>query len=432
MGIGCACDALYGLVFLQCGAPLDPEQPPGSLPEPEQVAAPPILKAPPQGETFATGHWEGDEWRRTAPEAPTTVMRQGKEMTLDAFYSYAYSNLPTGERRPWAERVALLKRAIAADPYSQRAYSARELLASKDDNGESIYDKVLLFERLEPLLEYHPDSPNLLKQLLMHGSRIYPELAIHYGEEALKYVDMYRMNSPYGAYPKSIHTFLGFTYQRVGDYSSALAHHQKALDLALAYPERRRGLFSPLEYYQEIVDDILSGKPHQGPLASKKKRAPVAAPVSSASVSVPQKLPSVEPRDPLFDGGADADDDVPGASPSDGVDPRAVARQQAQKMSEHARQKTQAEQKRFENFVKQLHQIATIKTEADFEKFLTQELVKQLRTPNTAQDKKPPVSADRLRRASHIFRKAKTPAEGMKKLREVDPDFANTLQRVCR
>ncbi len=412
--------------FYNVGPPLDTEQPPGSLPKPEQVAAPPILKAPPQGETFATGHWEGDQWQRTVPEAPATVMHDGKAMPLDKFYSYAYRV----RSKNWAEGVALLNRAIAADPYSKSAYYTRRGIAMRDENGEWIYNDAVLFDRLQPLLAYHPDSPGLLGELLGAGMHIYPEAAIHYGTEALKYVDMYRMNSGYGAYPERIHHYLGFAYQNIGDYSKALEHHRQSLKLIESYPDRA---YMQPDTPRNSINRILSGKPGFGPLAQKVRSKavgglPVAPSVGSASVSVPRELPSVEPGDPLFDGGADADDDVPGASPSDGVDPRAVARQQAQKMSEHTRQKTQAEQKRFENFVKQLHQIATIKTEADFEKYLTQELVKQLEgsKPAAAPVKRP--SAERMRRASQIFRNAKTPAEGMKKLREVDPDFANTLR----
>ena len=101
--------------FYNVGPPLDTEQPPGSLPKPEQVAAPPILKAPPQGETFATGHWEGDQWQRTVPEAPATVMHDGKAMTLDELYKSAHQ-WSTG----WAERVAILNRVIGKPPIQKR------------------------------------------------------------------------------------------------------------------------------------------------------------------------------------------------------------------------------------------------------------------------------------------------------------------------
>ncbi len=409
---------------------LDPEQTAEGPAGTEQVDVQPTLKAPPPGETFATGHWEGDEWRRTAPPEPATVMHEGKAMTLAELYRSAHLGT-----KPWAEKVPIFNRIIAEAPYSEEAYYARRDLAEHDENGETIWDDAVLFERLQPLVAYHPNYPRLLKLLLQKGWDIYPEAAIHYGKEALKYVDMYPIGRGHGAFPEDIHDNLGDAYQQIGDYSSALAHHQKALELIRAYPGRTRTL-DYAELVQRSIDAILSGNPHHGPLAQEEDSedvdsVPVVDPVGSEAVSAPRPLPSIEPGAPLSDVLED-EDDVSGESPNDGVDPRAVARQQAQQRYEQVKQKAQQEQQRFESFMKQLHQIATIKTEADFEKFLMQELVNQLRAPDTAQDKKPSVSADRMRRAAQIFRKSKTPAEGMKALQEVDPDLANTLHRLCR
>ena len=187
-----------------------------------------------------------------------------------------------------------------------------------------------------------------------------------------------------------------------------------------------------------MIDDILSGNPPLGPLSQKDRSVvsglPVAAPVASESVSASPALPVLEPGDIFSDVRDDGDDAVVSdESPNADVAARNSARQQAQQRYEQAVQMSQEEQKRFESFVQQLHQLATIQTEADFEKFLMQELVKQLRGKDTASgDQKPAVSADRMRRASSIFRKAQTPAEGLKKLREVDPDLANTLHQVRR
>ncbi len=61
-----------------------------------------------------------------------------------------------------------------------------------------------------------------------------------------------------------------------------------------------------------------------------------------------------------------------------------------------------------------------------------QEHVKQLEGSKPAVAPGPRPSAERMRRAAQIFRNAKTPAEGMKKLQKVDPDLANTLQRGRR
>ncbi len=327
--------------------------------------------------------------------------------------------------------VALLNRAIAADPYSQQTYYARRLLAVRDENGEWIHNDAVLFDQLQPLLAYHPDSPGLLGELLGAGMHIYPEAAIHYGTEALKYVDMYRMNSYYGAYPEQIHYYLGHAHQNLGDYSKALAHYRQSLKLIEAYPDR--SYTQPDPGYS--INRILAGKPSFGPLAQKNRgvagdSVPVQPDVAAESGPAPQKLPKIQPGDPLSDGIADEDKDgnVSDASKNGGVTSRAVARQRAQQRYEHAQKMAQQEKQQFENFVQQLHQVATIKTEADVQKFLTQELVKKLITPG----QKPPVSAKRMQQAAHIFRNAKTPKEALKKLREVDPDFANTLQQRHR
>ena len=315
-------------------------------------------------------------------------------------------------------------------PYSEKAYYARIHLAERDENGEWIHDRALRFERLEPLVAYHPNYPDLLEELVMFGGDIYPELAIHYGLEALKYVDMYPMDSGHGAYPENIHNWLGDAYQYLGDYSAALAHYRESLRLVEAYPYR--GAYLRPETPRFMMNRILAGKPHLGPLAQRGRAAdvdglPVRAPVEAEPVSEPQNLPSIQPGDPLSERPAD-DADLAQPSKNEDVAKRKLAQQQAQKMMEQAQKRTQQEKQRFETFVKQLHRMASIKTEADFEKFLTQELVKQLEGSKPAAAPGPRPSAERMRRAAQIFRNAKTPAEGMKKLQEVDPDFANTLR----
>ena len=402
---------------------------------PEQVDAGPILKAPPLGETFMTGYWDGDKWHRTAPPEPATVMYEGEAIAFEEFSRFAHRD-GRGNQRPWGETVAILNLLIAAAPYSDKAYHARMTLARHDENGEWIWGGSELFDRLQPLVAYYPDRPALLGYLLQSGNDIYPEAAIHYGTEALKYVDMYPINSGYGAYPEQIHYSLGYAYQKIGDYSKALEHYRQTVELLNAYPGRY-SITGLKVLAAGTIDAILSGNPPHGPLSQKDRSVvsglPVAAPVASESVSASPALPVIQPGAPLLDV-REGDDDavVSDESPNADVAARNSARQQAQQRYEQAVQMSQAEQKRFESFVQQLHQVATIKTEADFEKFLMQELVKQLRRSDTTSSQNPAVSADRMRRASSIFRKAQTPAEGLKKLREVDPDLANTLHRVRR
>lgn len=388
--------------------------------ETEQSAVQPRVKMPPQGESIATGHWEGDVWKRTVPPEPETVTHEGKTMTLRELLRAAY-----GSTDSWEERVAILNRVIAEAPYSDEAYWARDHLA-KYKNGERIWDDALLFERLQPMLAYHPDESGLLYDLLVIGSDVNPESAIHYGKEILKY--------PEGGYRTHYH--LAYPYQLIGDYSSALYHYKRSVELMRADPDRSARME---QIATEHIELILAGTPAFGPLARKERPGADAAGVAvseSASVgseSVPRAVPLDGSRVvPFFD--ADDADDLPMDSQQRGVDPRDLAKRAASERFQQVQQRAEQAQQRFDTFVKQLHQIATIKTEGDFEKFLTQELTKRLKgtKPSSEASKRPSVSADRMRRASQIFRDAQDPAEGLKKLREVDPDLAETLRRDPR
>ena len=390
--------------------------------EPEHLAVQTRVKMPPQGESIATGHWEGDVWKRTVPPDAETLMHEGKTMTLWELLRAAH-----GSTDSWEEKVAILTRVIAEAPYSEEAYLARTHLA-KYENGERIWDDALIFERLQQMLAFHPDEPRLLIELLMYGNDVNPEAAIHYGKELLKYhgegyVTHYRL-----AYP----------YQLIGDYSSAVYHYKRCLELMRADPDSE----SEARMEQIATEDlelILSGNPRHGPLARKDRQVANALPVAvseSASVeseSVPRAVPLDGSRAvPFLD--ADDDDDLPMDSQPRDVDPRDLAKRAAAERYQQVQQRAEQAQQRFNTFVKQLHQIATIKTEGDFEKFLTQELTKRLNSTKSSSQAstRPSVSADRMRRASQIFRKAQNPAEGLKKLREVDPDLAETLRRDPR
>lgn len=396
-------------------------------PEPEQSEAFFKLKAPPLGETFATGYWAGDTWLRTVPPEPETVMYEGEPTPL-------WDLLSMSGPDKYEDR---LRRIIAEAPYSEAAFSARLHFVYYDENGNRFpYDNALTYDRLLPLLEYHPDSPRLLHDLLMTGRRLYPEAAIHYGTEALKYVDRYRMDSNYGKYPEWIHNFLGHAYQEVGDYSKALTHYQKTLALLQAYPGRMGNLGLDPERVENRINRILLGNPLIGPLSKKRRSGTlgvdsVASPAASQSDSLEQEQPRIRPGDPLYDDEADAE--VFSEDPrSGGVDPRVLAKQQAEQFIQQAARRQREADQRFDTFVRDLHQMATIKTDGDFEAFLMEKMLKRL--DGTRTDSEPntggAVSADRMRRASQIFRKSRTPAEGFKALQEADPDLAKTLQRI--
>ena len=156
------------------------------------------------------------------------------------------------------------------------------------------------------------------------------------------------------------------------------------------------------------------------------------------SVPALQAVPRIESGLPLSDVRREPPADVSEDRQSTSLQARDSARRQAVEQQQRAAQQheqavrrhEQAAQ-RFDTFVQELHQVATVKTDGDFEKFLTQKLVKRLQgtKSDTQTDTGPSVSADRMRRASQIFRRAASPAAGLKELRKVDPDLAKTLEQ---
>lgn len=229
-------------------------------------------RLPPLGENDATGHWKGDVWVRTVPPDPATLMHEGKAMTLREL-------LRAARDKSWKERVAILNRIIAEAPYSQSAFYARYTLVTNDENGKRIWDRATLFERLQPLFNYHPDSTRLLRYLLMYGIDIDPEAAIYYGTEALKYLDRYGVGvGSESDYSPEIHHYLGRAYHRVGDNSSAVSHYKQSLELFWEHPDRNRTGLNPV-HTQSVIDAIVSGNPIPG------LRAPEAAPEAGSVVS---------------------------------------------------------------------------------------------------------------------------------------------------
>ena len=144
--------------------------------------------------------------------------------------------------------MPILKQIIAEAPNSEYAYYARHDLAIYDENGKYIQECSLLFKRLEPLLKFHPDCPDLLCDLVRYGGDADPEAAIRYGKKALGYVDRYNKDSRYNAHPVRIHKYLGYIYHYSHNfdystaleyYNQALEHYNQAVNLLKAMPERR-------------------------------------------------------------------------------------------------------------------------------------------------------------------------------------------------
>ena len=194
----------------------------------------------------------------TKPSVPETITYKGETFTLQEFYTSAFDY-----NKDWEERLPRVRHLIAEAPNSINAYYARYSLATHDENGKSIYDNVVLFERLKPMLKYHPKSSGLLHDLLRYGMDIDPEAAIRYGKKALKYVDVGAKHTHYNADPARIHHYLALAYQIVGDYDAALEHFRKAKKLYLANI-RTRGYSNYFDFVKQHIKAIEEGKPIDG------------------------------------------------------------------------------------------------------------------------------------------------------------------------
>ncbi len=371
-----------------------------------------VLKPPPDGETYATGHWHGDEWHRTVPPEPEAVSVDGE------MWTYADLERKIMHGPPEDRRKANL-RLIEAYPYSELALEARYDFTKYDKNNKRIpWGSRNELPQYKEMLKYHPDSPRLLQDLAQLTQADSPEESIVYAKEALKYVDLYASNSWYGLWtePEEIHTNLGMAYQRVGDYDSALVHLKAAQTLVNANPGR----------YWENDDTIVAH------IEAIERGFPVYGPPSEVeafdeSLSDPFNLPLL-PDFPV-DTSPDADVDgafdpqampvdtvsAPGGSPAADA-PRAVAAQQMRDAF------VQRQQQEFEDFLQWMETIENAKSPADLEDFLMREMAKQLRGES------PDFSSDRLIRAFETMqRHGKTDA--IPHLQKIDPDLAKAMSK---
>lgn len=218
-----------------------------------------LLKKPPPGETYTTGHWEGDEWRRTVPPDPEKILIDGVWKTYEDMEKRDSSLVRSSERDVYR------KHAIENYPYSELALNGRLDRAERDENNKWIWDKEILVPRYKAMLKWHSDSPRLLKKLAALLEEDTPAEAIKYGEEALKYTHLYPANTynGYMVYPEDIHSTLGIAYQRVGDYKSALRHLKAAVKLMEANPDR--AFWNNVDTYKEHIKRIKAGNPLYGP-----------------------------------------------------------------------------------------------------------------------------------------------------------------------
>lgn len=399
--------------------------------QPERALMPQAtLRSPPKGETYTTGHYNGDQWHRTVPPEPETITYNGETLTYDQLLKKAIFGNGNSDDQPEFE-----KRLLEAFPYSQGALRVRY-----HHYGGT---QEVRISQLKEMLKYHSDAPRVYKDLLDLTQEKYPEEAIEYGKAALKYIDVYPRNSTYMSrvYLEKIHGRLGFAYQRIGDYKTALEHLKKADQIQKANPQRINYYTDGL--YASHIRSINKGTPTYGPLKIKRNRQKPEMDVGRLDSPGPGKTsteltdpPPIQTDNPLYRKGD------PPSVPQTQASPRDLAKKEAQaqfmkqaqaQFMKQAQERYKQDRQKFNTFVQELHQMATIKTEGDFEKFLTQKLVKRLQgnpKSNTQTDTGPSISADRMRRASQIFRRAQSPAAGLKELQKVDPDLAKTLQQV--
>ena len=232
--------------------------------------APELLRKPPPGETYTTGHWDGDEWHRTVPPDPETIYIDGKKEGLDygekggGYLTYAELE-EKADTRSMPDLRVYGKYAIEHYPYSELAFKERRLRAKRDENGKRIWDSDILVSRYKEMLKWHSDAPNLLRDLagVLYDNENYTEV-IKYGEEALKYMHLYPVESgsAYGTWPEDIHVYLGLAYQEVGDYDAALVHLKAAVKAIEAHPETTTWR---VDTFKDYIKHIKAGRPLKGP-----------------------------------------------------------------------------------------------------------------------------------------------------------------------
>ncbi len=337
----------------------------------QQVRKSNAVKRPPSGETYGTGHWEGEEWHRTAPPEPDEISVDGEMLT--------YADLRMKLKVSYGEdRRKVYQHLIEAYPYSELALQGRWSLA-----GDVWPDKSLLLPRYKEMLKYHPDSPRVLQKLAQLTEVDAPEESIFYATEGLKYVDLYPSDSTYGRWtePEEFHANLGMAYQRVGDYESALVHLKKTRALIYANPGRRweKDYADVFGNYIKAIED---GNPIYGPPSEVEPFE-----VYDESLLDPFNLPPVS--DVSEDESPAVDADVWGRPRAMSADPvldpgRAAAAQRARDLGRAAAAQqageafVQRQQQEFDAFVRWMEQVEHAKSPTDLEDFLMREMAKQL------------------------------------------------------
>lgn len=369
----------------------------------------PVLRAPPSGETYGTGYWDGDKWHRTAPPAPEKISVDGEILSYEEL-----------KKKMWRGSYPYVQRVIEEYPYSEAALMARYRLASDVWPDES-----LLLARYKEMLKYHPDSPRLLQNLAELTWENSPEEAIAYGKEALKYKPLYSEDTMYGLWTESveIHHTLGMAYQQAGDYKSALVHLKTTKNLL----ESNNVQTDQVSYDVVVtcIEYIEKGSPLWGPVPRPDLDVSTKSIVDFSSMpplpdSPVDELPDDESVgvDPgLLD--APVPDPDPSLISSDAEASRVAASEQAREAFVQEQQETQQD---FEEFLRWMEAIEGAKSPTDLEDFLMREMAKHLQGESTQ------FESERVLRAHEVLDRFGE-KEGLKRLEQVDPELAREIRR---
>ncbi len=171
---------------------------------------------PPLGETDDTGYWEGNTWHQKTTPKPKKKWWQLGDTRKYIEMLVVTGNLPKefgGDSHGFARWI------IAEHPYSQAALEARLVLG--DESGD-----------LKEALKYHPNSPLLHAEIAGEMEWHSPEESVAFAKKALRLFSTTSEDYSYrgvGGSPEvQSHYALGFAYQRLGDYKSALVHLKAA------------------------------------------------------------------------------------------------------------------------------------------------------------------------------------------------------------
>ena len=384
---------------------------------------------PPPGETEDTGYWEGNTWHRVPPPEPVKQAWWKDKDPEDLYFMVINGSLPDeyiAEEGGYHDYAAFDEYIIKEYPNSRAAFEARwqrAIVAITEGNTL----------KLRSMLKYYPDSPRVNASLAYHSDTY--EEAVAFAKKTFELLE--HTSEDYSEFhvldlPRGIaHKTLGRTYQRLGDYKSALVHLKAYQSILL--PEMSDSMVrSTYEAFGEDIAAIKAGKPRFPPIPDmsgvEEPFLGVSEPNSVLDLS--EKGTSVDTssveasRDASF---SDVSrDDLPTEPPTrfDRLSQDIYKNQDLPAALEERRRAFAAKQAKqsqeFEGFLRWLEAIETARSPADLDDFLMREMGFQLQGSGSE------YSPDRLIRAFETLQREGKSA-GMTKLKRLDPDIARAM-----